>query len=107
MTTKPLKLKEWAVLMGVHYQTAWKWWHDGNLPVPAFQTPTGAVFVTLDDQASPAGGAALYAQVSSSDQKNDLDARLGGWLRMRHRSASWSCAPQPKSAPGSMVTGPG
>ncbi len=77
MATKPMKLKDWAALMGIHYQTAWKWWNEGNLPIPAFQTPTGAVFVTLDDQASPAGGVALYARVSSSDQKTDLDAQIG------------------------------
>jgi putative resolvase len=30
-----MRLSDWARLEGVHYQTAWKWFKDGTLPVPA------------------------------------------------------------------------
>jgi len=30
-----VRLSEWARREGVHYQTAWKWFKDGTLPVPA------------------------------------------------------------------------
>lgn len=73
-----MKLSAWAKLEGIHYKTAWRWWKDGQLPVPAYQTPTGAVFVRVDAKPSPSiSTVALYARVSSSDQKSDLDAQLG------------------------------
>jgi len=71
----PMKLSEWAKREGIHYQTAWKWWRTGKLPVAAYQTPSGTVLVR-ESLAAPKG-VALYARVSSSDQKNDLDAQLG------------------------------
>ncbi|MHB1445469.1 MAG: IS607 family transposase [Acidimicrobiales bacterium] len=78
-----MKLREWAELQGVHYQTAWKWFRDGTLPVPAIQTATGTILVNpeLSSPESP-GGVGLYARVSSHDQKSDLDrqvARLSTW----------------------------
>lgn len=50
-------------------------WRAGKLPVPAEQLPTGTIIVhppvsTLE------GGVALYARVSSSDQKADLDRQI-------------------------------
>src|SRR6266851_8264787 len=38
-----VKLRQWAAREGVHYQTAWRWWRDGKLPVPARQTATGTI----------------------------------------------------------------
>jgi putative resolvase len=76
-----VKLSEWARRNGVHYKTAWKWWKDGTLPVPARQTPTGTILVD-EPRVSDAVGVALYARVSSSDQREDLDrqvGRLAGW----------------------------
>ena len=47
----------------------------GTLPVPAEQLPTGTVI--LHPPASTLeGGVALYARVSSSDQKADLDRQV-------------------------------
>lgn len=40
-----MKLSEWAERQGIHYQTAWKWWKEGNLPVAASQTRTGTILV--------------------------------------------------------------
>ena len=71
-----MKLSAWAAQEGLHYQTAWRLWKTGKLPVPARQLATGTVLV--DAPAQPAGrGVALYARVSSSDQKKDLEGQLG------------------------------
>jgi predicted site-specific integrase-resolvase len=40
-----VKLREWAAREGVHYQTAWRWWWDGRLPVQARQTVTSTILV--------------------------------------------------------------
>jgi putative resolvase len=66
----------------VHYQTAWKWFRDGKLPVPAVQTPTGTILVGPGTSVSSGEGFGLYARVSSHDQRADLDrqvARLSEW----------------------------
>lgn len=76
-----MKLSEWADRQGIHYQTAWKWWKEGNLPVAASQTPTGMILVQEKD--SMATGVALYARVSSSDQREDLERQVG-------RLAAWA-----------------
>lgn len=69
-----MKLSAWAKQQGISYKTAWRMWKDGRLPVPAEQLPTGTVIVH-SEEANPAG-VALYARVSSADQKSDLDRQL-------------------------------
>lgn len=76
-----MKLSEWAEREGIHYQTAWKWWKEGNLPVAASQTPTGMILVHAREPTSD--GVALYARVSSGDQREDLDRQVG-------RLAAWA-----------------
>ena len=70
-----MKLSVWAKRQGITYQTAWKWWRDGKLPVDVEQMPTGTLIVK--EGASVTGSVALYARVSSHDQKKDLDGQLG------------------------------
>src|ERR687887_822041 len=77
-----MRLKDWAEEQGIHYQTAWRWFRDGKLPVPALQTPSGTILVQPDAGPRPGGGLGLYARVSSHDQRADLDrqvARLTRW----------------------------
>jgi putative resolvase len=77
-----MRLKDWAEQQGVHYQTAWKWFRDGRLPVPALQTPSGTILVQPNAGQPADGGLGLYARVSSHDQRSDLDrqvARLTRW----------------------------
>jgi putative resolvase len=79
-----MRLKEWAAQQGIHYQTAWKWFRDGKLPVPALQTPSGTILVQSAADVRPPdnGGLGLYARVSSHDQRADLDrqvSRLTQW----------------------------
>jgi len=49
-------------------------WKSGKLPVPAEQLPTGTVIVHAEESCT--SGVALYARVSSADQKSDLDRQL-------------------------------
>lgn len=78
-----MRLKEWAAQQGIHYQTAWKWFRDGKLPVPAVRTPSGTILVQpADATPSEDGGLGLYARVSSHDQRTDLHrqvSRLSQW----------------------------
>jgi putative resolvase len=82
-----MKLSEWAAQQGVHYQTAWRWWKRGTLPVPARQLASGTILVEVP--ASPAGTAGrtvIYARVSSHDRRADLDRqvnRVMGWAGER------------------------
>lgn len=69
-----MKLSAWAKQQGLTYKTAWRLWKDGKLPVPAEQLPTGTVI--LHPPVENAGGVALYARVSSADQKSDLDRQM-------------------------------
>ncbi len=59
----------------MHYQTLWRWFHQGVLPVTAVQLETGTILVE-DESKVRARGVALYGRVSSSDQKADLDRQL-------------------------------
>ncbi|MCW2932835.1 MAG: Resolvase-like [Actinomycetia bacterium] len=76
-----MNLKEWAASQGVSYATARRWHDAGALPVPAYQA--GRLIVIGDPApASRAGVTAVYARVSSTDQKADLDrqvARVTAW----------------------------
>jgi len=40
-----MKLADWARKQGIDYQTAYRWFRDGNLPMPAIQLPTGTILV--------------------------------------------------------------
>ena len=77
-----MRLSEWAEREGVHYQTAWRWFRDGQLPVPAVRTPSGTILVEVVRGDGRSGRTVIYARVSSHDQRADLDrqvARLTGW----------------------------
>ena len=78
-----MNLTEWAHAQGIHVTTAYRWWREGALPVPARKVGR-LILVSPDTAASPARqeAAGLYARVSSHDQKADLDrqvARLSAW----------------------------
>ena len=74
-------MKEWAGSQGISYATARRWYEAGKLPVPAYQA--GRLIVIGDPApASRPGLTAVYARVSSADQKADLDrqvARVTAW----------------------------
>src|SRR5215471_14926501 len=68
-----MKLSAYAKQVGVTYKTAWQWWKAGQLD--AYQLPTGTIIVR-EPQTAPAAGVALYARVSSADQKDDATRQM-------------------------------
>jgi putative resolvase len=70
-----MKLSAWARQQGLSYKTAWRLWKAGKLPVPAEQLATGTVILHAAPASEPPG-VALYARVSSGEQKADLDRQL-------------------------------
>jgi putative resolvase len=81
-----VNLTEWARLQGVHPQTAYRWFREGALPVPAVRVNQRTILVSPDAAVAEASVAfGLYARVSSHDQKSDLDrqvARLTSWAAL-------------------------
>jgi putative resolvase len=76
-----MKLAEWARANGVHPQTAYRWFRQGTMPVPARRLPSGTILVDTPGS-PPGGGVVLYARVTAYDQRADLDrqvARLTAW----------------------------
>src|SRR5262249_34017224 len=70
--TISMKLSEYAKQVGVTYKTAWQWWKAGQLD--AYQLPTGTIIVRephTDATDVAASGVALYARVSSADQRDN------------------------------------
>jgi predicted site-specific integrase-resolvase len=77
-----MKLAAWAEGNGVGRVTGYRWCRAGLLPVPA-QRVGRLIFVDEPSgKAGVCGGTAVYARVSSADQKADLDrqvARVTAW----------------------------
>jgi putative resolvase len=79
-----MKLAAWARANGVHPQTAYRWFRQGTMPVPARRLPSGTILVEVpgSDDGAQDRHAVLYARVSAHDQRADLDrqvARLSAW----------------------------
>ncbi|MGW7207499.1 IS607 family transposase [Streptomyces sp. NPDC054837] len=79
-----MNLTEWARAQGIAPRTAYRWFREGTLPVPAERVGPRTILVNIDANTSPSvmGGVGLYARVSSHDQKPDLErqtARLSAW----------------------------
>jgi putative resolvase len=80
-----MKLAEWARVNGVHPQTAYRWFRQGTMPVPAQRLPSGTILVEVPGGTSDGTQeqrVVLYARVSAHDQRTDLDrqvARLSAW----------------------------
>lgn len=69
-----MKLSEWAKKQGISYKTAWRWVRQNRMPVPFEQTPSKTILVKeLENKSNLA---AIYARVSSTDQKLDLDRQI-------------------------------
>src|SRR3979490_499961 len=79
-----MNLTEWAKAQGVHPHTAYRWFREGRLPVPATRVGSRTILVNVEacTALEMVGGVGLYARVSSHDQKPDLErqvARLSVW----------------------------
>jgi putative resolvase len=79
-----MNLTDWARAQGVAPRTAYRWFREGTLPVPAERVGPRTILVSIEANtaAEKIGGVGLYARVSSHDQKADLErqaARLAAW----------------------------
>ena len=76
-----MNLSEWADRVGVSKYTAYRWFREGTLPVPAERVGR-LILVNVDVAERESPRTVLYARVSSHDQRSDLDrqvARLTEW----------------------------
>ncbi|MFE9204274.1 IS607 family transposase [Micromonospora sp. NPDC007230] len=86
-----MNLTEWARAQGISPHTAYRWFRNGTLPVPAQRVGPRMILVNVEANTTPeaVGGLGLYARVSSHDQKTDLErqvARLSSWaVKAGHR----------------------
>ena len=79
-----MNLTEWARAQGVAPRTAYRWFREGTLPVPAERVGPRTILVNIEANTAPdkTEGIGLYARVSSREQKADLErqtARLVEW----------------------------
>ncbi len=80
-----MSLGEWARQQDIHPQTAYRWFRTGTLPVPARKM--GKLILVGDLEAGRVSSrlTAVYARVSSADQRDDLDRQVA-------RVCSWAVA---------------
>jgi putative resolvase len=82
-----VNLADWAESVGVNRHTAYRWFREGTLPVPAERV--GRLILVRRAPAgdgTAGGGVVIYARVSSHDQRADLDrqmSRLTAWATDR------------------------
>lgn len=69
-----LKLSEYARKNSITYQTAWNHFKSGKIP-NARQLPTGTVVIDETQQAQVNDYVVIYARVSGSENKSNLDAQ--------------------------------
>lgn len=69
-----MKLAVWARKNGLDYKTAYRLYRSGQFPLPTQQLSTGTILV--HELPTITNNVALYARVSSSDQKEDLARQL-------------------------------
>jgi predicted site-specific integrase-resolvase len=70
-----MKLSDYAEQLGISYQTAWRHFKAGKIPYPTRKLPSGTVIVDYNPDASlqMKGNAAIYARVSSAENKDNLE----------------------------------
>jgi len=77
-----MNLREWADQQGVHPQTAYRWFRTSTLPVPARKMGELILVGDLEIKPERRNITAVYARVSSADQRADLNrlvARVSAW----------------------------
>ena len=85
-----MKLSSCAKRIGISYHTAWRMWKRGQ--IPGYQLPTGTVVIDPQElRSTPERTVAVYARVSSCENKKKLDPqaeRLTSWCNAQ----GWSVA---------------
>ena len=69
-----MRLSVYAKKTGVTYKTAFRWWKAGKLD--AYQMDTGTIIVREPATSAEQLQVALYARVSSAEQKEDLERQM-------------------------------
>jgi putative resolvase len=72
-----VNLSEWASWVGVSKHTAYRWFREGRLPVPARRV--GRLILVETPRPAVDGRCVVYARVSSHDQRADLDRQVA-WV---------------------------
>lgn len=72
-----MKLAQWARSYGVHPNTAYRWFCDGTMPVPARRLASGTIVVEQQPANLASGRTVAYCRVSSHDQRDDLERQAG------------------------------
>ena len=70
-----MNLADWAESVGVNRHTAYRWFREGTLPVPAERVGR-LILVRTTVTADSAGCVVVYARVSSHDQRSDLERHV-------------------------------
>lgn len=71
-----MKLKQWADGQGIAYMTAWRWFRDGKLPIPAYRTATGMILVEATRPVTTTLATYVYGRVSTYAKKDDLNRQV-------------------------------
>lgn len=71
-----VNLREWALAQGVHPVTAYRWFREGKLPVPARRAGR-LILVNPEPVPASSGRVVAYCRVSSADQNDDLEHQIG------------------------------
>lgn len=86
-----MKLSQWAKEQGISYITAFRWFQQGKLPVKSYKTPSGSIFVTIDNPSTDkADKIYTYARVSAYQKKMILKDNLRGcWNFVLQMDGRW------------------
>ncbi|MHB8600250.1 MAG: IS607 family transposase [Ktedonobacteraceae bacterium] len=66
-----MKLSQYAKQQGISYRTALRWFRDGT--IQGYQAPSGTIIVTEREPMQTVQKVAIYARVSSSEQRENLE----------------------------------
>jgi putative resolvase len=69
-----MKLSDYAKAKGVRYETAWRWFHDGQIKGRRYGR-TIIVDEKIEAQVVASQKVAVYARVSSAENKSNLDSQ--------------------------------
>src|SRR5260370_14987316 len=69
--TSSMNLSQYAKQQGISYRTALRWFRDGT--IKGYQAPSGTIIVTEMESMPAVQKVAIYARVSSSEHRADLE----------------------------------
>ncbi|MGW1324284.1 hypothetical protein ACWD64_17320 [Streptomyces antibioticus] len=70
-----MNLTEWAKTQGVHPQTAYRWFRDGTLPVPAQRVGPRTILVNINANTTPLSAAGRRLLVLDDGEAEDDPVR--------------------------------